>query len=424
MLLYSNCNSRSAKRRLRRGVVAPMVAISLVALLSVAALVLDLGFMQDRKRHLQSAADAAALAAAIDLFVNDPTNSGTDPTGTAKASAIYIASSNGYTANGQTTLVTVNIPPKSGLFVGQDGYAEVILQYSEPRRFSRLFGTGNLPIEARAVARGGYRSFGDGIIILDLHKTRSFWAHGNGNANVIGAAVVVNSDAAGDAGSTNGGPAVFFADKGYNITGGEEGHFTGGQVNTGTAPIPDPLRLLPTPDAATLGLSAQTQSGSPLNPGVYSGLDFTGGTTVLNPGVYIVNGDVRMAGQAIVSGTGVVIYFTGSWSTTGSWKGSINLTAPSSMIPNEPANAAAYYGITLFQDRSSTSDIKIAGNGSVTLDGTMYAANADVMITGNGTETVNGQWISRNLDMGGNGDLNINYNAANGPKVRRIQLVE
>lgn len=54
----------------RRGTVAVIVALSLVAVLSVVALALDGGILYEDRRDIQAAADAAALAAADDLFNN------------------------------------------------------------------------------------------------------------------------------------------------------------------------------------------------------------------------------------------------------------------------------------------------------------------------------------------------------------------
>ena len=54
----------------RHGVVLVLVAVSLVAILGIVAMALDAGLLFSRRRGLQAAADAAALAAAIDLFKN------------------------------------------------------------------------------------------------------------------------------------------------------------------------------------------------------------------------------------------------------------------------------------------------------------------------------------------------------------------
>lgn len=135
----------------RRGMIAVVVAVSLVVVFSVAAIALDGGLLLHNHRMVQSAADAAALAAANDLFANYNANQGADPSGTAKASALSTAKANGFNNDGETNTVTVNIPPRSGNFKGKAGYAEVIIQFNQKRGFSSIFGSGDLPVTARAV---------------------------------------------------------------------------------------------------------------------------------------------------------------------------------------------------------------------------------------------------------------------------------
>ena len=57
----------SSSRDRRHGAVAVQVAICLTVLLGVAALAVDGGILMAERRHAQAAADAAALAAAVDL---------------------------------------------------------------------------------------------------------------------------------------------------------------------------------------------------------------------------------------------------------------------------------------------------------------------------------------------------------------------
>jgi uncharacterized membrane protein len=130
------------------------IVMLLSALLALLALVLDGAAILSERRHAQAVADAAALSAAADLFVNYPTNNGADTGSTAKASALLTANNNGYPNNGTSSTVTVNIPPQSGDHVGQAGYAEVIVTYNQTRFFSNLWGKSNIPVMARAVARG------------------------------------------------------------------------------------------------------------------------------------------------------------------------------------------------------------------------------------------------------------------------------
>ena len=104
----------------KRGIVAVLVAVSLIAILGIAALAIDAGKLLDDDRRLQAAADAAALAAADDLFTNYYANGGADPNGTAAAMPLSTAAADGYNNNGTTNTVTVNIPPTSGIAVGKN----------------------------------------------------------------------------------------------------------------------------------------------------------------------------------------------------------------------------------------------------------------------------------------------------------------
>src|SRR5437763_175740 len=100
----------------RRGAVAAQVAVSLLAIMGVAAIALEGGMLQAERRRAQATADTAALAAAADLYKRWNTNSGTDAdssgrspptdptTGMAYKSAMAIAAANGYT----TTTATIS----------------------------------------------------------------------------------------------------------------------------------------------------------------------------------------------------------------------------------------------------------------------------------------------------------------------------
>jgi Flp pilus assembly protein TadG len=106
--------------------VAVLVAVCLTVLLSFVAIAVDGGMLLDSRRRVQAAADAAAMAAVEDLYLNWRTNQGLDPDGTAAAKAMDNAAANGFTN------VVVNIPPQSGYFTGKAGYAEVIVTYNQP----------------------------------------------------------------------------------------------------------------------------------------------------------------------------------------------------------------------------------------------------------------------------------------------------
>jgi Flp pilus assembly protein TadG len=106
----------------RRGAIAILVAACLVVIFGVVAFAVDGGLLLDNKRKAQAAADAAALAAACDLFTQMQAGSnGNDSSGNAAASAKLTASADGFSNDGTTNTVTVHIPPTSGNFANQAG---------------------------------------------------------------------------------------------------------------------------------------------------------------------------------------------------------------------------------------------------------------------------------------------------------------
>jgi len=387
----------NTKSKRRRGTVAVLVALSLTAVVGVAAIAMDGGLLQDESRRAQAAADAAALAAAIDLYNNYQTNAGLDPKPyTGSASALSNAAANGYANDGTRSIVTVNIPPLSGPYAGKASYVEVIIQYNTPRGFSNILGSGDIPVKARAVARGAWVPFADGVIILDPTDPNTLTANGGGAMTVTGANVIVDSsDYA--AGGTVGNSSFIAPNFYFSGTPGYTGTFTGNIVS-GAAPTPDPLAYLPEPDPAALTLEYSKNNGlhdsgngnktDVLNPGVFiGGIQVTGGANLfMNPGIYYMEGGgFTFSGTGSLTANGVMIYndplvSTDSIKITGS--GSISITPPTTGI---------YAGISIFQDRTSTVGLTISGNGNMNITGTLYAAAANEYI---GEQRVKRRWLA------------------------------
>src|ERR1044071_8534348 len=97
------------RTRPRRGSVLVQSVICLIPILGVIALTLDGGSMLAQRRKAQATADAAAPAAGGQLFLESMTYKGLDGDGKAAAAARTIASNNGYTGNGTSSRVTVNV---------------------------------------------------------------------------------------------------------------------------------------------------------------------------------------------------------------------------------------------------------------------------------------------------------------------------
>lgn len=383
-------------------------------MLGVAAISLDGGLMLDQRRRLQAAADAAALAAADDLYNNYRLNNGLDPSGAAKACALTTAAANGYGNDGVASVVTVNVPPTSGIAAGKPGYAEVIVQYNQKRGFSVIFDSEDMPVRARAVARGQWVTFNYGIISLDPHAQGAFCVSGNGPAHVTGgASIIVDSD--------NGAALDSSGDGGVSAAGIDvTGNWHGGRITplptTGATPVPDPLAYLPMPDPVALGLASQTYNGgtATLNPGVYSGGIKVSGTLTLNPGIYYMQGGSFVSSSDYnVTGAGVMIYSdTGNITVSGN--GSLNIT---------PLTSGMYQGCSMMLNRNSNGILQIIASGAgSSIGGTVYGANSFFDLSGDGALTCS-QLVCRTMISSGNGGLLVNWNG-NTARTRYIGLVE
>jgi Putative Flp pilus-assembly TadE/G-like len=399
-------------------------------LMAVLALVTDGGILLVERRHAQATADAAALAAATDLYTNWNTNQGSDPSSTAQNSALGVASANGYTNDGTTSTVTVSIPPTSGTFANKAGYVEVDVTYNVPRGFSGVFGSGAIPVSARAVARGVVQGSTAAVLLLSPNASPALSATGNGSLTVAGGSVVVDSTDS-NAVSVSGNAALTaprFVIAG-NDTISQNGTITtnptANNVQTNANQMPNPLSYLPTP--ATSGLTTQSSSAlsitgtATLLPGVYVGgitISINASVTLQAGTYYMEGGGFTVKGNASVDGSsGVMLYNDGGSGGTISISGNGNVSL-------SPETSGPYAGIVMFQAPTSTSTISITGNGSSTnITGTIYAADAKLIVGGNGSQ-IGSQYIVSTLTLSGNGLVNVDYGSNTSASERDLGLVQ
>ncbi|MFL5342241.1 MAG: pilus assembly protein TadG-related protein [Gemmataceae bacterium] len=442
---------KNQRRLNRKGLIAAFVAVCLVVILGLTAISLDGGGLLDRRRQAQATADAAAMAAACDLYANFPTYHGVD-SGSAAQSALNVAATNGFTNDTTHSVVTVNIPPQSGPYTGLNGYVEVLVTWNQPRYFSRIWGTNSVKVTARAVAKGAWLPGGQGVLVLDYTGKAALSAQGNGYFTDTEGPVIVNSDNA--SAVVDGGNGALIANQ-FFITGGATLNGSNanlqtqpipGQIFEGVHPTPDPLAYLPEPSKPSDGTMTHSGSTYTLTPGYYNNLpNFSKNDTVIfqqasasppgtpvdQKGVYYIDGGIKSTGATIImdsSTTGGVMIYNNS--------GKVDVTGnPQGTVTLGPLSNGPYQGITYFQARENSTDIGIQGNGSFTMTGTFYAAGAAMSATGNGGQytkadgtigtgsQIGSQYIVKDLSLAGNGNIHLGY-PGNVARDRFLTLVE
>jgi hypothetical protein len=394
----------------------------MVVLLSFTAIVVDGGLLLDQRQRVQAAADMAALAAADKLYVNFPTYQGLDTPGTATAAALASAAANGYPN------ATVNIPPLSGPFAGMPGYAEVIITYNQTRYFSKMFGSSDIPVVARAVSQGRWAAIKAGVMVLDPSSSGALTSTGSGAMAVAGVPMLINSNSPTAAVATGGGN---FVSPEFDIAGvpgiGGSGSWSG-TVYSGQPPTPDPLAYLPEPDPSTMVLQSSNPthisgiSATTINPGVYrGGITVTGqGLLTMAPGIYYMDGGgFSFSGQGGLNAAGVMIVNapkSNSDNISINGNGAINFS---------PLTTGIYQGIALWQVRSASNTVYVTGNGASSMSGTFYVPGGTLNVSGNGTgDVIGSQYISYDLTINGGGNFGVNWTVSQSAKTRIIILVE
>jgi Flp pilus assembly protein TadG len=424
----------------RPGSIAALTAVSMLAVLAVLAMVMDGGLLQDKRRSVQAAADAAAMAAASDIWENYAANGGTDPAGDARNSALSTAAANGYNNDGTTNTVTVNIAPVSGNFAGVNGYAEVIITVNQARAFSTIWGRTTLPVTAKAVAGG--KPGNVGILMLNAHTT--IVAQIGNNVNILGGgALYINSDATVRGDIYNLPYGAYLESTAHLTTGGiytvsalgrEAGsvitYTNGGTLNTGVSPLPDPFGAIPQPV-----IPAGTPNyGSPvyqppknatqtfhMSPGIYSNIQVKAGATVImDPGIYYVHGGgMTLAAGSTVTGDGVMFYDMPNNYFTIPAGASVDVGAPTS---------GTYRGISVFEPRNLSNEIHIITAGNITLGGALYAPAGEFDIRPSLATTVYnfGAYICDQAEWGPPGSTlgTINLNPGASAPTKRPLLVQ
>jgi Flp pilus assembly protein TadG len=444
MVLKQKSHKREA------GVTIIVVALSMVAMLVMAAMVIDLGNARQVARRSQGSVDAAALAGAKDLPLS--ASNAADPTfeNAARATAMGYVVRNVFqtspptpptcapgvdtctaTVNGLTITVTT---PYSGIS-GTPPYNLIYVKACETTEqfLSRVVTGSGTRVCREAVARRKNSSGGYGFGLVALEPTECNALQFRGDSDTIlssNGAVMVNSSCTN---TSNG--ALDSSGSRWDLIANFIGVVGTATLNPceppvdtsctttipteGISPFDDPLASLPEPTDTTPVRSCTGDTSVAgvefFQPGYFSAAcNFNSNKTyVFAPGVYTFANGFSSGGNASMmcrntatastcdAGIGGVTFFLKGGTTTMNGTGAVNLPAPRS---------GTYKGVTIFQARSNTNTLKINGTNDFEL-GTIYAPSANMEFSGSaGSNEVNvtGMVIGRKVDIGGTFAFNIN----------------
>lgn len=326
-----------------------MIGLLLPVMIGMVALGTEIAYLLNAQRHMQTAADGAALGAATALQKGYP------PLGD---EARGISSYLGYTDGGSAgALVTVNNPPLSGSEVGNAAAVEVVISQPQPLSLVKLFYSGTYNVGARAVAVAGSGSY----CVLQLGGSGTVKVSNGAVANLVQCGLAVNG-ASSSALTVNGGaqlntPTVSVV--------GSASVSNGGTINpsnalaTGQAAVADPYAgvVMPASSGCSLG-NGKSYGYTPNPPWVFSpgvwcnGVSIGNGTSVkFNPGVYFIDrGTFNIGGGTTVTGAGVTIVLT---SSTGSNYANATIGNGATITLSAPTTGATA-GMVFFGDRRAT----------------------------------------------------------------------
>lgn len=390
----------------RSASVSLLVALMAAAIIGFVALGSEIVLVLADARQMQSAADAAALAAATARITGYPNDY------TQEASAIAAVS--GFTNGQDGTVVTVNSPPADGNYANANDAVEVTISQPQTLALARVVYSGPVTVRARAVARinGG----GTCLLALDNSAGGSLSMNGSTTANLVNCSAWANSVSP-QAVSLVGG-SILNANQvtiagGYSTGGGSQINATGG-INTNAIAAADPYAnyVIPAFSSCNQTNFSPNSNPPPASPGVYcNGITLRSGVALaLNPGVYIIDrGALNLAGGSSLSGTGVTIVLT---SSTGANYATVSISGGATLNLSAPTSGATA-GLVFFQDRrastSGTDDLG-GGTGQNIIGGIYFPQQIIQFAGGNNAITQCTQIVARMIRFVGNATLRLNCN--------------
>ena len=351
----------------------------LVAIIGFASLGSEVVLMIVTARHMQAAADAAALSAATARSAGYPADYTQD--------AYALAAAAGFVNNAPDgTTVAVRSPPAQGNYAGSANAVEVTISQPQNLPLASVVYRDGFTVSARAVASADY---GPCMLVLDGSSSGAFSMTGSSSATFAGCGLTVNSRSSSAVSMTGG--ATLSATT-VTIVGNDS--LKGGStinasigIATGAAASPDPYaaRTIPSFSGCTYNAFSMSGGSRAIGPGPITfctGLSLSGGAQLtLQPGVYTIDrGSFSLAGGTSISGTGVTIVLT---SSTGSGYATAGISGGATVTLSAPTSGATA-GMLFFQDprAPNSGSNSLSGGAGQSLTGALYFPSQQLTYVG------------------------------------------
>lgn len=395
--------------------VLPLAALAFPVVLGMVGLGTDTSLWMSSKRSLQTAADAAVMAAGWELAM--------DSEDYMDFAALKEAQNNGYEhGNGGVFTLTIINEGDDGTTIG------VQLTQNADTFFSKIVFSDPVKISAYAEATISGVSGNFCILALEEMDSGSLTTHGNVEVNAPDCGIAVNSsddEALRMSGNVDVTVSTVRITGDYDVSGSV--NFVYDSISTGVSPLDDPYEDLEVPEYEECGRgggSLRVNSATTLSPGVYcGGLNISGNNDIeFEPGVYIIDGgDFKVSGSGELYGEGVTFILTGS----GRDYAELDISGSRDIEFSAPLEGEDMEGVVFFQDRNApngNSNVnKLVGTSDIIINGTMYFPSQELWFGGDATLMAGAspctRMIARTVTFAGNPRIG---NSCNDTAVRDI----
>jgi hypothetical protein len=444
------------RERFENGQALVLIVLAIVAIFGFAALAVDIGRLYAERRRIQSAADAAALAAGFAASQTDEAHA----TAAAQAAAFNqlklndVFDTDPAANSGIRVDVEVHHPPVSGPYGLASGrpedevneYYQVIIHSAVDQVFSQFVFQGPLNVTVEAVVHvtaAGAAFPGDALRAIGP-ECQGLRFSGNGKTHIFGGSA--SSDSPADSGGRCSGPGHGHASCASGVLEGngnvviDDGSMTtfgtwrdvgnGKLIVDGVVTEDDgvkqcqPARALPVVQTPYCGGESKEYTGgnATLDPGNYDeGIIVHGRNTILhlNPGLYCLNGDFLMNGGELHGDRVLIVMSGGSFQFGGNT--SVNIAGLLGDL-NDPVypnlkDLTVWAGYFIIMPEDNDGEVHIGGGSGSRYAGTIYAPGPRTpstqdkcVIEGSGTSIgLDASVICYSIKITGTADVEIHY---------------